>query len=486
VNVQINILGKSRVTLFSKTRMNEVDLAYTPALDLAQLIRHREVSPLELVEIYLERIQRLNPTLGSYFTVTADLAISDAKAKTDILVSGGELPPFFGVPISIKDLNHVAGVPCTFGSSALINHIPKYDDAVVCKIKQAGFILLGKTASSELGSLPYTEPIGFPPSRNPWNLEYTSGGSSGGAAASVAAGLCPIAQASDGGGSIRGPAACCGLVGLKPSRGRVSHAPAGDRLSGLTISGPIARTVADAAAMLDAISGYVTGDPYWLPNPEKSFLAAATEKPSSLRIAYTTSISPLGEADSTCQRGVIQTVKLLEELGHKVEAKSPDVSGLIEPFEIIWQTAIEASGIPPEALQPMNRWLLARTGSAGEYLQAVYQIQVAARQIVAFFDTVDVLVLPVYLHSPILVGEWANLSHEEILQNIVNWIAPCPAANASGLPAIALPVGFDEKGLPMSVQIIGRPAAEATILSLAAQLEAANPWIHHRPNLLFS
>lgn len=461
--------------------MNKVDLAFTPALEQAQLIRRREVSPLELVEVYLERISRLNPQLGSYFTVMAEQAIADAQAKTEMLPNASELPPFFGVPISIKDLNPVAGVACTYGNPALLNNISDYDDGIVTRIKQAGFILLGKTATSELGSTPYTEPTGFPAARNPWNLEYTPGGSSGGAAAAVAAGLCAIAQGSDGGGSIRGPAACCGLVGIKPSRGRVTHAPVGDRLSGIAINGPLARTVADAAALLDIMSGYVTGDPYWLSDPEPSFLAATQQKPGNLRIGYTTSISPLGEADANCQQGVLETIQLLQELGHTLEPKSLDLTGLVEPFQVVWQTSIASSGIPPEILQPLNRWLLARTGSAGEYLQAVYQMQMVARQIVALFDTVDVLVLPVYLHSPIRVGEWANLSPEETFQKIIRWVAPCPAANATGQPAIALPVGFDEFGLPISVQLVGRPAAEATLISLAAQLEAAKPWIQHRP-----
>ncbi|MFM7372187.1 MAG: amidase family protein, partial [Sphaerospermopsis kisseleviana] len=179
--------------------MNETDLAFTPALELAQLIRRREVSPLELTELYLDRISRFNPQLGSYFTVTADLAIADAKAKTELLTTASELPPFFGVPISIKDLNAVAGVTCTYGNPAFVKNISNYDDGVVSKIKQAGFTILGKTATSELGSYPYSEPTGFPPARNPWNLEYTPGGSSGGAAASVTAGLCAIAQGSDGG-----------------------------------------------------------------------------------------------------------------------------------------------------------------------------------------------------------------------------------------------------------------------------------------------
>lgn len=302
-----------------------------------------------------------------------------------------------------------------------------------------------------------------------------------GAAAALAAGLSAIAQGSDGGGSIRGPAACCGLVGIKPSRGRVSQAPAGDRLSGIATNGPIARNVADAAALLDVMSGYLTGDPYWLPDPKPSFLTASKEKVGALRIAFGISIPPLGKADASCQQAVMQTVKLLEELGHTVEEQCPDFSGLVEPFQVVWQTSVATSGIPAEVLQPVNRFLLARTGSAGQYLQAVFQMQMVARQIVAFFDTVDVLVLPVYLHSPIRVGEWANLSPEETFQKIIHWIAPCPPANATGQPAIALPVGFDDNGLPMSVQLIGKPAAEATLISLAAQLEAVLPQVFHRP-----
>ncbi|MEB3215538.1 MAG: amidase [Nostocales cyanobacterium 94392] len=461
--------------------MNQVDLAFAPALQQSELIRRKEVSPLELVELYLERIQQFNPKLGSYFTVTAEQAIDDAKVKTEILAQTDDLPLFFGVPISIKDLNPVAGIPCSYGNAALLANVPDFDDGVVVKIKQAGFIILGKTASSELGSFPYTEATGFPPTRNPWNLEYTSGGSSGGAASALAAGLCAIAQGSDGGGSIRGPAACCGLVGIKPSRGRVTHAPVGDRLNGIATNGPISRTVADAAALLDAMSGYVTGDFYWLPAPVKPFLTACQEKVNNLRIAFCTSIPPLGKADANCNQGVMQTVKLLEEFGHTVEEKCPDISGLVEPFQIVWQSNVAASGVPAEILQPLNRWLLSRTCDAGKYLRAVCQMQIVARKIVMFFDTIDVLVMPVYLHSPIRVGEWAALSPEETFDNIVHWIAPSPVANATGQPAISLPVGFDDKGLPIAVQLIGKPTAEATLISLAAQLEAANPIYKHRP-----
>ena len=459
--------------------MNSVDRAFSSALDLAKSIRDREISPLEIANVYLERIDRLNHQLGSYFTVTADRAIELATAQTEHLAGlnkSEELPPFFGVPIGIKDLTPVAGIPCTYGVQALNSNLSPYNESVVWRIEAAGFNILGKTATSQIGSLPYSEPPGFRPARNPWNLDYTPGGSSGGSAAAVAAGLCAIAQGSDGGGSIRGPASACGLVGIKPSRGRVSWAPVGDYLSGISANGPLARTVADAAALLDVMSGYTTGDPYWLPDPNPTFLEAAGEKLGKLRIAFSTSIAPVGEAAPVCQQGVLDTVKLLADLGHDVEPGCPDFTGLIEPFTVIWQSGAAASGIPGKVLEPMNRWLLEKTVAAGEYLRAVNQMQVISRRIVGFFENFDVLVLPTYMHSPIGIGEWADLSCEETLQRIINWVAPCPPFNASGLPAIALPAILDDNGLPVGIQIIGRPAAEATLIALAAQIEAAKPF----------
>ncbi len=464
--------------------MNPTDLAFTPALEQAQLIRRKEVSPLELVELYLERIQRLDTQLGSYFHVAAESAISDARSKTEQLAATSDpasLPPFFGVPIAIKDLNPVAGLPCTYGVAALRNQPASHDDASALRLKHAGFVILGKTATSQVGSLPYTEPEGFPPARNPWNLDYTPGGSSGGAAAAVAAGLCPVAQGSDGGGSIRGPASCCGLVGLKPSRGRVSQAPVGEYQSGIATSGPLARTVADAAALLDVLKGYVTGDPYWLPDPDISFLEATRQNPGKLRIAVATNIPPIGDAAPACQQAVLDTVKLLENMGHAVEQACPDFTPLIEPFKVVWQAGVGASGIPAPLLERFTRWLLETTGSAGDYLRSVYQMQAIARGIVAFFDNFDVLVLPVYMHPTIRVGEWASLSPEEIMPKIINWIAPSPPFNATGQPSIALPGGFDSNGVPVGIQLVGKPAAEATLLALAAQIESAKPWSANRP-----
>ncbi len=465
--------------------MDLTDLAFTSALEQAEMIRRREISPLELTELYLQRIAQFNPQLGCYVHVAAEVAIADATAKTEALTHTSDLPPFYGVPIPIKDLDPVAGMPCSYGLSILKNRIAAADNGVVRRVKQAGFVILGKTATSEVGTLPYTENNGFLPVRNPWNLDYTPGGSSGGAAAALAAGLCPIAQGSDGGGSIRGPAFCCGLVGIKPSRGRVTHAPYGDRLSGAAIEGPLGRSVADAAALLDVLSGYEPGDPYWLPDPEPSFLRSAQTPPPCLRIGFSTTIEPVGAADPICQQAVLDTVRQLETLGHQVEpAPRMDFSELIEPFIIVFQAVLAEAGVPPFFLNKMNRWwwVKAQLCSSGKYLRAVAKMQCVARQIVTKFEAaMDVLVLPTYMHPPITVGEWAKLSPPKTLEKIIHWIAPCPPFNATGQPAIALPTGFAPNGLPIGVQLVGRLGDEATLIALAGQLEAKITKTQSRP-----
>jgi amidase len=467
--------------------MDLVDLAFTPALEQARLIRQKEVSPLELTRLYLDRIAQYDNQLGSYFTVMGELAIADATAKTEQLMNGDladDLPPFFGVPTAVKDLNAVAHMPCSYGVKFLHTRIvPQQDDNVVQKMRQAGFILLGKTATSQLGSFPYTEAPGFPPTRNPWQLDYTPGGSSGGAAAAVAAGLIPIAQGSDGGGSVRGPAACCGLVGLKPSRGRISCAPVGEYLAGCSTNGAIARTVADAAAWLDAVAGYVTGDPYWLPDPEPSFQAATERAPEPLKIGVVTEILPIGAVDPICQAATTTIAHLLEGMGHQIEPLTPDLGDMIEPFTLFWQTQTDL-GVPPFLLERVNRWLWWRSQfcKASRYVKAMQQAQGFARRVVALTSPYDVLLTPTYMHPTIRVGEWANLSATKTLDKITQWIAPCPAFNVSGQPAISIPAGFTPNGLPIGVQLVGRPAAETTILALAAQIERAQPWLQQRPS----
>jgi amidase len=463
---------------------NPSDLAFTSALEQAKLIKTRQITPLELTELYLDRIAKYDSQVGSFNYVAKEMAIADAQSKTVQLaetIDTSSLPPFFGVPIAIKDLKSVADMPISYGLLALKEQIAKYDEGVVSKIKQAGFIILGKTATSELGSFPYTEPEGFAPTRNPWNLEYTPGGSSGGSAAAVAAGFCAIALGGDAGGSIRGPAACCGLVGVKPSRGRISFSPVGDRLSGLGTHGIVTRTVADAAAFLDVATGYITGDPYWLEPSEVSFLTSSQQSLPVLKIGYVTSILPVGEPASECQEAVTQVVQQLAAMGHTVIPQALDLSPLVEPFTRVWSSAVAAAGIPPEVLSPLNRWVMTKSGTAGEYLQAVTQMQLFARQLVALFAQIDVLIAPTYMHPAIKVGAWQDLSPEATFQKIVNWILPCPPFNVTGQPVINIPAGFDTQRIPLGVQLVGQPNAEAIIMALAAQLELAQPWSQLRP-----
>ena len=456
--------------------MDKTALAFTPALEQAHLIRHKTLSPLELTELYLERIERLNPVLGSYFTVMTEAAIADAQQKTEHLATTdpADLPPFFGVPLSVKDLNPIAGVPCSYGLAAAKDRVAETDDGLIPRLRAAGFIILGKTATAQLGSFPYTEPPGFLPTRNPWNLAHTAGGSTGGGASALAGGLCAIAQGSDGGGSLRGPAFCCGLVGMKPSRGRVSFAPVGERMHGLATNGPLGRTVADTAAFLDVLAGYVAGDPYWLPPPETSFLAATQVEPPKLKVGVITGVAPIGEADDDCKQAVLDTAQQLASLGHQVESlPPPDLSELIEPFTTAWQCVIAEAKIPFFVLEKMNRWLWWRACQirSGQYLRAVTKLQVVSRKIVTQFQDYDVILAPVYMQPAIRVGEWQSLRCRQILDNIIKWIAPCPPFNASGQPAIAIPTGFTDSGLPLGVQLIGRPAADDTVLAIAAQLE---------------
>ncbi|MBD2329361.1 amidase [Alkalinema sp. FACHB-956] len=468
--------------------MNPTDLAFTSALEQARLIREKVISPLELTQLYLDRIERLDPQLGAFFHVAAEQALQDAQAKTEqITQCSADLPPFFGVPTGIKDLNSVKDMPCCYGVRLLRNRIAAQDDLVTTKMKQAGFVILGKTSTSQLGALPYVEPPGFAPTRTPWNLAYSAGGSSGGAGAAVAAGLCAVAPGTDGGGSVRIPAACCGLVGLKPSRGRVSCAPVDEYFSGCVVSGTLARSVADAAALLDVLAGYEVGDPYWLPNPNTSFLEATQHDPGKLRIGFATQIPPLGDASADCREAVLKTAHLLESIGHTVEPMefgAFEFGEMIEPFRLVWQIHSDV-GIPGIFLEKVNRdlWFKAQFFRAGKYIQVRQRLYAFARRVVQVCQPYDLVVLPTLMYPDLQVGAWKRLSAQQILQKVIHWIAPCPAFNVSGQPAIALPMGFTPAGIPVSVQLVGRPAAESSLIAVARQLEAIVDWQQQRPTI---
>jgi amidase len=453
--------------------MIDADLLLTSALQQADLIRQKQISPIELLELYLTRIDRLNPQIGAFFHVAKKQARQQAQAQTKFLANQSvQLPPLFGLPMGIKDLNPVAGMPCSYGVAALKDQIATMDDSMVWLLNQAGCNILGKTAISELAALPYTETPGFAPTRNPWNLAYTAGGSSGGAAAAVAAGLLPFAHGDDGGGSLRGPAHCCGLVGIKPTRGRVSDAPVGDRITGLATRGPIARNVADAAALLDAMSQRLPGDPYLFPALTGSFLAAAYQTPGQLKIAVCKSFPPVTTLDPAYSAAVDRTSDLLSNLGHQVFEIELSMQSAIDPFLTVWQTAIAAAGVPAAALCEFNQWLINRSGSAADFLNALATLQTISRQMVARWQEFDVLLTPVYMHSTISIGAWADLAPADLFDKICHWTIPCPMFNATGQPALVLPVALEtQTNLPIGIQLVGNLGAEARLISLAAQLE---------------
>src|SRR5581483_1315043 len=303
--------------------MDDRELAFTPAIEQAAMVRRGDVSPTELVECYLRRIDALNDKLNSYVTVAADFAREHARAAEEALRSGGDdLPPFLGVPISIKDLHDTAGIVSTHATAAWKDRVPDHDDEVVARIKRAGFVFLGKTITPEFGPLNISEPPAYPPGRNPWDPERSCGGSSGGAAAALAAGMCPVSHGSDGGGSIRNPSSWCGAFGIKPARGRVSAAP--DAQQFFSISGPIARTVSDAAALLDAMAGPATGDAWWAPPFERPLREEVGADPGRLRVAFHEHPGVEPDACAPANRAAVRdTVALLEQMGHTVEEAVP-------------------------------------------------------------------------------------------------------------------------------------------------------------------
>ena len=466
--------------------MND-ELAFTPALELAARVRVGDVSPVELVELYLDRIERIDPQLNAYVTVDADGALAAARDAESTPANA----QFHGVPISIKDLNETAGLRTTYSTKAYADNVPQFDAAVVRRIREAGFVVLGKTNTPELGKIAMTESELNGVCRNPWDVTRTPGGSSGGAAAATAAGLCPVAHGSDGGGSIRIPSSCCGLVGIKPSRGRVSPAPYGSGSLGLGTSGPIARTVRDAAALLDVMAGYETGDFFVAPQPERPFLDECDRAPGTLRIALTTTPPIDVPVDPACAAATHDAATLLAELGHDVVASTPpwESGALIEHFLRVWQVGPATAGIDDlSLLEPINRTLAeqARQTTSPEHTLSVMQLQRVARQVIAFWDDVDVLLTPTLALPPVPVGwTFEDTGGDPMLAFARQTLfTPFTAViNVTGQPALSVPLHWSDDGLPIGVQLVGRPFAEATLFRLAAQLEQARPWIERRPPL---
>jgi amidase len=460
------------------------DLAFTSATELARLVRTREVSPVELTELYLDRIARLDGRLNAFVTVDAAGARAGAKAAEERVTDGDALPPFLGVPIAIKDLHMTAGLRTTFGARQLAGFVPTVDEESVARIRRAGFVVLGKTNVPEFGTVPYTESLLHGPCRNPWDVSRTAGGSSGGAAAAVAAGLVPVAHGSDGGGSIRIPASNCGLLGLKPARGRVSAAPLfGDGLAGLSTTGPLARCTADAAALLDVMEGYATGDPSWAPPPVQPFAREVGVEPGPLRIGVVTEW-PFGTFEREPLAAVEAATRLLDSLGHRLEPVTLPVSEQFrDDFEVVWAAGLGALPVDKAQLEPFNRLLfdLGTTCSAARLLQAVTGLQVAARAVIGATAHLDGVLCPTLAAEPLHIGAFAERPVSELFDANAAYVGLTPLANATGQPSMNLPLHRSPAGLPVGVMITGRPADEATLLRLATQVEGAVDWAADRP-----
>jgi len=462
------------------------ELAFLDATAQAELVRRKEMQPLELVDAAIERIERLNPTINAVVTPMFDQA---RDAALNNLPDG----PFSGVPFLLKDLlAFYAGVRMTFGSKLLQHFIPDHDSELVLRYKQAGLVILGKTNTPEFGILPTAEPVLFGPCRNPWNTERTTGGSSGGSAAAVAAGMVSVAHGNDGGGSIRIPASCCGLFGLKPTRGRNSLGPDfGDIMNGLVAEHVITRSVRDSAAILDATEGPALGDPYWSPPKERPFLQEVGADTGRLRIGFTNGKDLGISVHEDCISAVQDAAALCSELGHDVEEKSPSINRdeMIEAFIVLWSagnaSTIKAVGAQQDQVEPLT-WALAQMGlkyDAADYIIAVQTIQRMARGISSFFDEYDIWLTPTLGEPPVPLGTFDSPPDDPLwgFARSGEFVPFTPICNATGQPAMSVPLFWNDESLPVGTHFVGRFGDEATLFRLASHLEAARPWAGRRP-----
>jgi amidase len=447
--------------------------AFKSAREQAHAIATRQVKPSELIALYYGRIARIDPELNAYVLLTRDLAESQAAAAEKRVARGEHLGLLDGVPVSIKETSALAGYRNSLASRAFEKSIAQVDSFAIGRLKDEGAAILGKTNAPEFGTRPVTEGPMFPPARNPVDNTRTAGGSSGGAAAAVAAGLCALSHGGDGGGSIRIPASCCGVVGLKPSRGRISSGPLlGEDWAGLATSGVIARTVADAALGLDAMSGHLPGDPYWA-EITQPFLPAAERTPPTLRVGWTID-APSG-VDPEVAAAVESVATDVARMGHRVSRVTPDLGQFRPLIQILAVTAVGALPISrPELLDPLNRRMLeaAPLSTAVDYLKALTELHQQARRLIATWDQIDVLLTPTLTYpAPKIgaIGQDVDTASDEFL----DWLSFTHPFNCTGQPAISLPLASSKAGLPIGIQLVGRPRDEYSILSLGAQLEAA-------------
>jgi amidase len=466
------------------------ELHHLSAQEQWSSLQRGDITPTELTEHYLARIERLDGGLGAFVTVTADAALERARIQTS---EGPRPAPLWGLPFADKDLTNRAGVPTGYGSRLTQGFVPQVSDELVEVLDTAGGISLGKTNAPEFGLPSYTETLVAPPARTPWDVSLGAGGSSGGAAVAVAAGLLPFAPGSDGGGSVRIPAAATGLVGLKPSRGLVPSGSGLDKLAALVVPGPLARSIADAAMLLDAMIGdapfpFTVRAPRWdggallnaaVRGEGRFQLGAMTSSPWDL--AYDIAVS------SEASAALDLAKRELDALGHGIEeiALEPDDS-YAPNFRTIWQAG--AAGIPAEGeqlqlLEPLTRWLVGkgREISARQLGEALAALALFERSIIRQFAGFDAVLTPSLAMAPRPIGWYDSEDAERNFEQQVQYTPFTSFANVSGLPAITLPVAETSAGLPMGVQLIGRPGGEATLLAIGAQLERRLQWQKRHP-----
>jgi aspartyl-tRNA(Asn)/glutamyl-tRNA(Gln) amidotransferase subunit A len=469
--------------------MDTIDLCYLPALELREAIRSKQVSPVEVVDAVLARIERLNPTLNAYCTVTAAGAQGAAKEAEAAVMRGDPLGTLHGIPVSIKDLVATKGVRTTHGSKIYEQFIPDDDAPVVERLKHAGAIILGKTNTPEFGHKAITDNLVFGPSRNPWSLEHTPGGSSGGAAAAVAAGLGPLAVGTDAGGSIRIPSSCCATFGLKPTLGLVAMAPTFGGLETLSHAGPMTRTVRDAALMLTAIVGSDPRDLSSLPSMESDYLAGLDRGIHGLRVAWSPDWG-YAAVDPQIRQVVQAAARRFTELGCQVEEAHPECADPAETYQIL-STANRAARVadrwPAERkrfdpslavqIEAGMRW------SAVDFVRASNVRRTLNEAFVRFFTQYDLLLTPTMAAPPPPLKVEA---HEEIEGRKVTrlgWLAFTFPLSLIGYPAASVPCGWTREGLPVGLQVAAPRLADALVLRAAAAFEALAPWAHQRPPL---
>jgi amidase len=467
--------------------MSSDELAFAGAARQAEMVRAGEVSPTELVRLCLDRIERIDPQLNAFRVVLAERALLEAE-QAEARLKAGEERPLLGVPIAIKDEVDVAGQVKTFGTDGFAEPA-KQDSEMVRRLREAGAIVLGLTLLPEMAICGFTESATYGVTRNPWNPQRTPGGSSGGSAAAVAAGLVPIASAGDGAGSIRIPAASCGLFGLKPSRGRVSLAPELEGWRGLAVLGCLSRGVLDTALWLDVVSGG-SREAEAPPPPERPFVEAARQAPGKLRIAYSTK-PPRAAAPPTvsaeAKGAVADAAELLRSLGHEVGQRDPDWGGIGNNItaRFLGGVAETVHEVPhPERLERRTRGFgrLGRILPGPLYERARTSGRAAdAARVNAIFDSHDVLVTPVMGGTALPVRRWQGQGAIPTVLGMSRFYPYCVPWNHLGNPAMSVPMGFSPDGMPLAAQFITRPGDESTLLSLAAQLEAERPWAAARP-----